>query len=464
MSELSEHSRDSRQRTFEDKTYAKVVWRIIPLILLALLCAYYDRVNISFAKLQMQSELGFSDVAYGLGAGLFFIGYFIFEIPSNIIMHRVGAKVWITRIMVTWGLASAAMVFAYNETTFYVLRFCVGAAEAGFAPGVLLYFTYWFPAGRRARINAMFIQGIVLAGLTGGPVAGMLMTWGEGFMGLSGWQWLFLGEGIPTVLLGVVIFFMLDDNIQSAKWLSAEEKTLLQGNLEREFSGMQEHRSWFAAIKDASSLYLAALYFLTMSGLYGFTFWMPQLIKNTGVESSLWVGVLSAVPYLAAAVAMPLVSRYSDRSGERKGVLAVCLVVCALGYIASGLFQSNTVIALAALTVACMSLFSALPVFWTLPSKFLVGASAASGIAFINSVGNLSGFSSSYIVGVVREFTGSTAGGLYAVAGICLAGAVTVYFLMPAKLRRMDTQKVAEEPVPSARPEVDSEFEPQAAA
>lgn len=438
MSSQSVCAHETAQKVFEDKTYAKVVWRTIPIILLAFICAYYDRVNISFAKLQMQGELGFSDAAYGLGAGLFFIGYFIFEIPSNVIMHRVGAKVWITRIMVTWGLASAAMMFAYNELTFYLLRFFVGAAEAGFAPGVLLYFTYWFPAERRARINSMFILGIVLAGLTGGPVAGMLMTWGHGVWGLSGWQWLFLGEGVPTIVLGVVVFFMLDDNIKSAKWLSVEEKEMLQRNVDKDYVGMKEHASWFAAVKDPSSLYLAVLYFLTMSGLYGFTFWMPQLIKNTGVESPLHVGLLSAIPYVAAAVAMPLASRHSDRTGERKGHLAACLVVCASGYIVSALFQGHTVIALMALTVACMSLFSALPIFWTLPPKFLVGASAASGIAFINSVGNLSGFSSAYIVGKVRDLTGSTAGGLYTVAVICLVGAFVVYFLMPKNLRGME--------------------------
>lgn len=433
--------------SFADTTYSRVIWRTIPLILLAFLCAYYDRVNISFAKLQMQSELGFSDAAYGFGAGLFFVGYFIFEIPSNIIMHRVGAKIWIARIMVTWGLASAAMMFAYNETTFYILRFFVGAAEAGFAPGVLLYFTYWFPAARRARINAMFIQGIVLAGLTGGPVAGMLMTWGDGLLGLTGWQWLFLGEGLPTVLLGVVIYFLLDDNPTKATWLNAAEKNLIMTDLAREYSGISEHGSWFDAVKDASSMYLAVLYFLTMSGLYGFTFWMPQLIKNTGVSSTLDVGLLSAIPYVAASIAMPLVSRHSDRTGERKGHLAACLFVCAMGYIASGIFQGHTVIAIIALTVACMSLFSALPLFWTLPPKFLVGASAASGIAFINSVGNLSGFSSSYIVGVMRDLTGSTAGGLYAVAGICIVGAVFVYFFMPDKLKRLEAYAVQDQQV-----------------
>lgn len=448
-------------REFEEQTYAKVTWRIIPLIIVAFVFAYYDRVNISFAKLQMQSDLGFSDAAYGLGAGLFFIGYFIFEIPSNIAMHKVGAKKWLARIMITWGLASTAMMFAYNETSFYILRFLVGAAEAGFAPGALLYLTYWFPAYRRARVNAIFLQGIVLSGLTGGPVAGFIMSTFPGiFNGLSilnftvdlaGWQWLFLCEGIPTILLGFFTLWYLDDNIQSSRWLNTDEKLLLQGNLDLEYSGMKQHATWFSAVRDSGSIFLAVLYFMTMSGFYGFTFWMPQIIKNTGIESTLHVGLLSAIPYVAAAIAMPIMGRHSDRSGERRGHLAFCLALCATGYIASAMFQNHTAIALLALTVACMSLFSALPVFWTLPPKFLAGASAASGIAFINSTGNLSGFSSSYIVGLACDLTGSTASGLYAVAGILIVGTLMALFLMPAKLSAKD----------SAKPESERLFSPQ---
>ncbi len=433
---MKEESNSPSQYKMEDAAYKKVILRTIPIILISFVFAYYDRVNISFAKLQMQSDLGFSDAAYGLGAGLFFIGYFIFEIPSNIIMHRVGAKVWIARIMITWGIASTCMMFAYNETTFYILRFLVGAAEAGFAPGVLLYFTYWFPAARRARINSMFIQGIVISGITGGPVAGFIMTAFDGVFSMPGWQWLFLLEGLPTIGIGFIVYKYLDNNIQSATWLTSEEKAILQENVDKEKVNITEHASLFSVLKDKASIYLAVLYFLTMNGLYGFTFWMPQLIKDTGVESTFNVGLLSSIPYLVASAAMALVSSHSDRTGERKLHLASCLFICAIGYIFSGIFREHTLFAMIAITVSCASLFSALPLFWSLPPKFLVGGAAASGIAFINSCGNLSGLSSPYVVGIVKDMTGSTAGGLYAIAGVCILGAVFVSFFMPQVLRK----------------------------
>jgi D-galactonate transporter len=420
----------------EDAIYRKVGWRVLPLLVVCFIFAYFDRVNISFAKLQMQGDLSLSDAAYGLGASIFFVGYFIFEVPSNIIMHRVGAKRWIARIMITWGLASTAMMFVQSETSFYVLRFLVGAAEAGFLPGVILYFTYWFPARRRARINAWFMTSIAISGVIGGPLAGWIMTHFAGMNGWAGWQWLFLLEGLPTVLLGLVVLLLLDNRIEDAKWLSSSEKRLLRANVDRE--ACQAEHNFLAAVRQPGTALLALIYMFMLMGLYGLTFWMPQLIKNTGITNPLNIGLLTAIPYAAAGVAMLLIGASSDRSGERRWHLGLTVAVGGLGYICSAYFGASTGLAMAALTVAAVGVIGCLPVFWTLPPKFLTGTAAAGGIALINSIGNLGGIISPYMVGKVHDMTGSTQVGLYVIAAVTLLAAALILFALPRQIAGKD--------------------------
>ena len=309
---------------FEENAYRKAVWRIVPLLIVCFIFAYFDRVNISFAKLQMQGDLGLSNAAYGFGASIFFVGYFIFEIPSNLILSRVGARVWIARIMISWGIASAAMMFVTSETWFYVLRFVIGATEAGFLPGIILYFTYWFPAKRRARINALFMTSISISGVIGGPLSGFIMTRFGGLGGLAGWQWLFLLEGLPTALLGLLVLAILDDRIASATWLSAEEKAVLQANLDREDHGTSH--KFIDAMRQPGTLLLSLIYLFMLMGLYGLTFWMPQLIKNTGITSPMTIGLLTAIPYAAAGIGMVALGKSSDRHGERRWHLGLAVV------------------------------------------------------------------------------------------------------------------------------------------
>jgi D-galactonate transporter len=424
------------QSALEDNAYRKAVWRIVPLLVVCFVFAYFDRVNISFAKLQMQGDLGLSNAAYGFGASIFFVGYFIFEIPSNLILARVGARLWIARIMISWGIASAAMMFVTNETWFYVLRFVIGATEAGFLPGIILYFTYWFPAKRRARINALFMTSISISGVIGGPLSGFIMTRFAGLGGLAGWQWLFLLEGLPTALLGMLVLVLLDDRIANAKWLDAEEKALLQANLDREGRGTQ-HRLR-DALRQPGTLLLSLIYLFMLMGLYGLTFWMPQLIKNTGITSPMSIGLLTAIPYAAAGVGMVVLGRSSDRSGERRWHLGLAVAVGGIGYILSAWFADNTTLAMISLVIASVGAIGCLPVFWTLPPAFLSGTAAAGGIALINSIGNLGGIVSPYLVGKMVDVTGVPSGGLYAIAAVMLLAALLILFALPRRIANRD--------------------------
>ncbi|MEB0084448.1 MFS transporter, partial [Glaciimonas sp. Gout2] len=324
-----------------------------------------------------------------------------------------------------------------NETWFYVLRFIIGATEAGFLPGIILYFTYWFPAKRRARINAIFMTSIAAAGVIGGPVAGFIMTRFAGVYGLAGWQWLFLLEGLPTIGLGFLVLLWLDDNIGNAKWLSNAEKKVLQDNIDNENTDIVVH-SFLDAIRQPATIFLSIVYLFMLMGLYGLTFWLPQLIKNTGIASPMTIGLLSTIPYAAAGVVMVLIARSSDRHGERRWHLGLCIFAGGIGYVLSGLFGDNTAIALAALTLAAVGVIGCLPVFWTLPPKFLTGTAAAGGIALINSIGNLGGIISPYMVGKVKDVTGSTAGGLYAIAAVTIIAALLVMFALPRSISGKD--------------------------
>ena len=421
--------------SFEDQTYARVTWRLIPFLFLCYVVAYLDRVNVGFAKLQMLSDLKFSETVYGLGAGVFFIGYFLFEVPSNIILTKTGPRVWIARIMVTWGLISSAMMFVTSVESFYILRFLLGVAEAGFFPGIILYLTYWYPAHRRGRIVALFMTAIAFAGVIGSPLSGWIMKSFAGVNGWAGWQWLFLLEGVPSVLVGSWVLFYLDDTVRSAKWLSNDEKALIERDLADDKKGKQEF-SLGRLFSNGKVWLLSLIYFAFIMGLYGVSFWLPQLIKNTGVKDVLDVGFLTAIPYGIAAVTMVLMARSSDASGERRWHTAFAAVLGCCGLVVSAIYGDNTVVAMIALSVATAGILSTLPLFWALPTSYLSGTAAAAGIAMINSIGNLAGFVSPYLVGAIKDATQSTAVGMYALAASLLVGAVLVVGAIPRSMSR----------------------------
>lgn len=408
-----------------DSLYRRVSWRLMPFLFLCYVAAYLDRVNVGFAKLQMLSDLRFSDTVYGIGAGIFFVGYFLFEVPSNLLMTRTGARIWIARIMISWGVISSAMMFVDSVASFYVLRFLLGAAEAGFFPGIILYLTYWYPAHRRARMVALFMSGVAVAGVVGGPLSGWIMKTFAGLHGLSGWQWLFLLEGVPSVLLGVWTLFYLDDGIRSAKWLSEDDKQKLEQAI-AEDGKQQQHMPLAQMFSNGKVWLLALVYFLFVMGLYGVSFWLPQLVKNSGIDDVFTIGLLTAIPYFVAAVVMVLAARHSDRSDERRWHAAVAALAGAAGLIVATVYSDNTVIAMAALSVATAGILSTFPIFWSLPTAMLGGAAAAAGIALINSVGNLAGFVSPYLVGAIKDATHSTASGIYLLAASLVVGAVLV--------------------------------------
>ncbi len=408
---------------FEEATYRKVAWRLIPLLLICYIVAYLDRVNVGFAKLQMLEQLNFSETVYGLGAGIFFIGYFLFEVPSNIILHKVGARVWIGRIMITWGILSACMMFVTSPTMFYVMRFFLGVAEAGFFPGIILYLTYWYPSHRRGRMTAMFMTGIAGAGVIGGPLSGAIMKFADGAMGWSGWQWMFLLEGLPSVLLGVIVIVMLEDRIANAKWLTADERNLLIRNIAAD-GEHKEEESVFKVMSSGRVWLCAAIYFSYVMGLYGVSFFLPTIIKAMGYKDALDIGLISVIPYGVSVVVMLMVAKSADRSRERRWHVAIPGLVGAIGLTLSVIYAKEPVLAIAALTLGLSGIMATLPLFWSLPTAFLAGTGAAAGIALINSLGNLSGFVSPYAVGLLKDATGSTDAGVYMLACGMVVGAL----------------------------------------
>jgi len=418
----------------EKRTYAKVFWRLVPFLMLCYVVAYLDRVNVGFAKLQMGQDLGFSETVFGLGAGIFFLGYFLFEVPSNLLLNRVGARIWIARIMITWGLLSACFVFVQTPTSFYILRFLLGVAEAGFYPGVILYLTHWYPAHRRARIIAVFMSAIPVAGIFGNPLSGWIMDGFHGVSSLQGWQWMFIIEAIPAVLVGVMVLFYLDNGIQQARWLAPDEKRLLLREVERDQAhGAKGPHSVAAVFRDARVWWMALIYFAFVMGQYALTFWLPTLVKATGVRGNLNIGLLSAIPFLCAIVAMNLFGRSADRRQERRWHLIVPAMMGAVGFTVAASYTQNTAVSLAFLSLAAAGVLTCAPLFWSLPTAFLSGTAAAAGIAAINSVGNLAGFVSPYLIGYLKDLTGSTQVGMYVLAAALVLGAIGVW-LTPKKL------------------------------
>jgi len=420
----------------EAAVYRKVTWRLLPFLMSCYVVAYLDRVNIGFAKLQMLGDLGFSETIYGLGAGMFFIGYFLFEVPSNMLLHRIGARIWIGRIMISWGLVSAAFMFVSTPWMFYALRFLLGVAEAGFYPGIILYLTYWYPSDRRARVIALFMTAIPLSGIFGGPLSGWIMATLGGLKGLTGWQWLFLIEAMPALVMGVAVLLYLDNGIRAARWLNEDEKRILERRLTADGAGIVEHRSLGAVFADKRIWLMSAIYFSAVMGQYGLTFWMPTLLQSAGVKGTLEIGLLTAVPYSVAVVAMLLFARSADRRRERRWHAALPLVIGAIGLTLTAWAGTHTALAVVCLSLAAAGLISSTPLFWGLPTAFLTGAAAAAGIAAINSVGNLAGFVSPYVVGWLRDTTHSPEMGLYVIAVVQIVGALMVMSVPKALVSR----------------------------
>ncbi|KVE39296.1 MFS transporter [Burkholderia sp. TSV86] len=420
---------------FEAATYRKVSWRLAPMLLLCYVVAYLDRVNVGFAKLQMAADLHLSDAVYGLGAGIFFVGYFLFEVPSNMILHRVGARLWIARIMITWGILSALTMFVTTPAAFYAMRFLLGAAEAGFFPGVILYLTYWYPAHRRGRMTTLFMTAVALSGIVGGPISGYILKAFDGANGWHGWQWLFLLEGIPSIAVGMLLFAALDDRIDDASWLDDDEKALLARNVALE-AARKEDPPLAAVFASPRVWLMGAIYFSFVTGLYGVGFWLPTLIKSTGVTDAFAIGLLSAIPYAAAVVAMLAIASSADRRRERRWHIALPAAAGAIGLVLSVIWAHDTLLAMLGLTLATIGILSALPLFWSLPTAFLGGGAAAAGIAIINSIGNLAGFLSPYAIGWLKQATGANDAGMIMLAAFMVLGGLLVLSVPKALVDR----------------------------
>jgi len=407
----------------------------VPFLFACYIFAYLDRVNVGFAKLRMLDALGFSEAVYGLGAGIFFLGYVLFEVPSNVLMLKLGARRTIARIMVAWGIISAAMMLVETPTQFYLLRFLLGVAEAGFFPGVILYLTFWFPAARRGRVTALFATAVALSTVIGAPLSGVIMHYLDGANGWAGWQWLFVIEGLPSVAMGLVALAYLDDRVEDARWLSAAERALIaadiaheQGNIAhvRVVDGLRLPRVWLMGV----------IYFCIVMGLYGLNFWLPSIVQELGFESMIGVGLVTAIPFGFAAVAMVLVGQRADRARERRWHTAAPVLAGAVGLIASVLLAAHPFAAIAALTLGACGILGGLPQSWSLSTAFVSGGAAAAGIALINSIGNLAGFVAPWSLGLIKEATGSTAAGVCLLAGSLVVGALLVLSIPAREVAR----------------------------
>ncbi|CAJ0715010.1 Putative tartrate transporter [Ralstonia edaphis] len=421
----------------EARIVSKIAWRVMPLIMVCYLFAFFDRINISFAKFSLQTDLGLSDTAYGLGAGLFVVGYVLFEVPSNLMLYKVGARRWIARIMVSWGIATALMAFVQTEWQFYGLRFLIGAMEAGFAPGVLYYLTIWFPAAYRGRMTSMLFLASAFAGLLGAPASGLVLSHMDGVLAMRGWHWLFLVGGLPCVVLGYIVFKVLKDRIEDARWLAPEERALLSANIARQNRDIAGH-SLIGALKTPGFLMLGLIYFLIQVSSYGLNFWAPHMIRTSGITNPTTIGLLTAVPYLCGAITMVVVGRVSDRTGERRKFVIGLMLLASVGFFSAGIFDKQTAMLVLALAMMGAGVVAAIPAFWALPPKLVAGAGAAAGIALINTLGQLGGIVSPVVVGRIKDMAGSTTPALYLIGGLGLVCAAILTFAMPAQLRAKD--------------------------
>ena len=407
--------------------YKRITLRLIPFIFICYLFNYLDRVNVGFAKLQMLDALKFSETVYGLGAGIFFIGYVLCGVPSNLALTRFGPRRWIAVMMISWGTLSTCLMFVTTPAGFYTLRLLTGAAEAGFFPGVVLYLSQWFPTFRRGRIMALFMCAIPVSGLIGGPFSGWILShFAAGQGGLAGWQWMFMLQGIPTVLLGALAIYLLSDSFANAKWLGAHERAVLEADhrLDAASKPTSSTDSLLAVFKNPAIWAFGLIYFCIQSGVYAINFWLPSIIKSLGFSDTLVIGWISAIPYLLAAVFMLLVGRSADLHKERRWHLVVPMLMGALGLVIAVNFATQPAIAILGLTIATMGALTGLPMFWPVPTAMLSAGAAAGGLALINSMGQMAGFLSPYLVGFVKDATGSTDVALYLLAAVIVGGSL----------------------------------------
>ena len=420
---------DTSARDLEaNAVYRKVLWRIMPFLMLCYIVAFIDRANIGFAKLHFVTDLGFNDAIYGIGAGIFYVGYILFEVPSNMVLHKNGVRQTLLRIMLLWGVFSAGMAFMQTATHFYVMRFLLGAAEADMFPGMLLYLTYWVPLNRRARFNALFTASIPLAGMLGGPLSGWLMHTFEGVAGMKGWQWMFIIEGLPACALGLVAYFYLQDGPASAKWLTPAQKNIITEDLAKSVSVKKnggEH-SYMDAIRDPKLYWLSGMGIAVLVSTGGVFFWLPTIIRKSGIDNVMTIGILSVIPFLIALIVQYLNARHSDRTGERRWHVAIPAFCAAIGWASLPSVQGNVPLSLLMLTLATAGTLGLTGPFWTLPSSFLSGKAAAGGIALLSTFAGLGSVFSPMLVGWLSSTTGSLAMGQYYFAALMLFGAVTL--------------------------------------
>ncbi len=430
----------------------KAMWRLLPFLGFCYLLNYIDRTNVGFAALTMNADLGLSTTAYGLGAGLFFIGYFFFEVPSNVILHKVGARIWIARIMVTWGIIASATAFVQGEVSFYIVRFLLGVAEAGFFPGIILYLTYWFPRVQRAKVVALFFLAVPVSSVVGAPISTLLIQNGDGVWGFeSGWRFMFFVEGLPSILVGFLVLLLLTDRPHKASWLSAAERDALTTQIADEDAAQVPHTTGLReGLRDSRVVGLSFVYFGIVFGSYVLAFFLPQVVSDLqeqfGIEFSIaQIGLITAIPYALACVVMEINARHSDRTGERRLHVAIPAFVGAAG-VAVALFMDSPYLVIAAMALCAIGVNSAIPVFWQLPSTFLTGVGAAAGIALINSFGNIGGFAGPYMTGSLRDLTGNNKAGMFVVAAFMVMAGIVVLRVG----RRHEREAAA---VPTASPE-----------
>lgn len=435
MSVHNNASMDSAVLGNQQDVYLRVTWRLVPFFCLCYLAAYLDRINVGLAKLQMLHDLSFSETVYGLGAGLFFIGYILFEVPSNLILTKMGARLWIARIMITWGVISGATMLVTTPTQFYILRFLLGVAEAGFFPGVMLYLTYWYPTHKRSKIMAMFLMGLPMASLIGGPLSGWIMTAFSGVHGYAGWQWLFFLEAIPSVVLGVLVFIYLPNSIESAKWLSKEEKATLRDNLNKDKLSESHHSLW-AALTNGRVWLLGLIDLSLMMSTYAISFWLPTIIREAGVKNAFDIGLLTAIPNALAIGALLVNGISSDRRRERRWHIIVPAAIGAFAMGLSTLFTNSVGLTVLLFAIATAGITATYPVFWCLPATFLTGRAAAGGIALIASIASFGGFSATYVIGWIKDVTQSSSMGILLFAGCLLVGCALVLRLPKAVVNR----------------------------
>src|ERR1700736_2616711 len=437
------HATGGRAIPFPDKEpiavtrlFSKIGWRILPFLILCYMIAFLDRINIGYAQLQMKQTLTFSDATYGFAASIFFVGYFLFEVPSNLLLERIGVRKTLLRIMFTWGIVACAMAFVQTPVQFYIARFLLGVLEAGFFPGIILYLTYWYPSARRGQIIAMFMTATAIASIIAGPLSGATMKYFNDIEGWHGWQWLFISQGLPASILGLVAYFYLQDKPEDAEWLNDEEKTALRFQLDHDHKDVESasHAGFFQMVKDPKVYGLAFTYFLLLGATYTMVFWIPSLIKSWGVADLFHVGLLATLPQIAGIIGTILMGRHSDKTRERRWHYATCVAVAAIGLLLTTFSQGELILSIAGLTLAGGGIVSATPLFFTTITEYLSRASAAGGIALISSLGNLGPAAAPSVTGYITATTGSTLYSTYLVIGAyLLSGLLLLILVRPAE-------------------------------